>query len=50
VPYHDVHRLGEAILKAKELNRDKVALLAKRFDRDVSFRVVESLLEETSYE
>jgi len=46
VPYPDVHRLGEAILKAKELDRDKVALLAKRFDRDVSFLVVESLLEE----
>jgi glycosyltransferase involved in cell wall biosynthesis len=46
VPYPDVHGLGEAVLKAKELNRDKVALLAKRFDREVSFPVVESLLEE----
>jgi glycosyltransferase involved in cell wall biosynthesis len=43
-PYPDVHRLGEAVLKAKELDRDKVALLAKRFDREVSFRVFESLL------
>jgi len=48
-PYPDVHRLGEAILKARELNRDKVALLAKRFDREVSFRVIESLLEEGSH-
>jgi glycosyltransferase involved in cell wall biosynthesis len=46
VPYPDVHGLGEALLKAKELDRDKVALLAKRFDGDVSFLVVESLLEE----
>jgi len=46
VPYPDVHGLGEAVLKAKELSRDKVALLAKRFDREVSFPVVESLLEE----
>jgi glycosyltransferase involved in cell wall biosynthesis len=49
VPYPDVHRLGEAVLKAKELDPDKVALLAKRFDRDVSFRVVESVLEEGSH-
>ncbi len=48
-PYLDVHRLGEAVLKAKELDPDKVALLAKRFDRDVSFRVVESVLEEGSH-
>jgi 1,4-alpha-glucan branching enzyme len=48
-PYPDVHRLGEAVLKAKELDPDKVALLAKRFDRDVSFRVVESVLEEGSH-
>jgi glycosyltransferase involved in cell wall biosynthesis len=46
VPYPDVHGLGEAVLKAKELNRDKVALLAKRFDREVSLPVVEGLLEE----
>jgi glycosyltransferase involved in cell wall biosynthesis len=45
-PYPDVHRLGEAVLKAKELDPDKVALLAKRFDREVSLPVVESLLEE----
>jgi glycosyltransferase involved in cell wall biosynthesis len=49
VPYPDIHRLGEAALKAKELDPDKVALLAKRFDRDVSFRVIESLLEEESH-
>jgi glycosyltransferase involved in cell wall biosynthesis len=48
-PYPDVHRLGEVVLKAKELDRDKVALLAKRFDREVSFRVIESLLEEGSH-
>ena len=48
-PYPDVHRLGEAVLKAKELDPDKVALLAKRFDREVSFRVVESVLEEGSH-
>jgi 1,4-alpha-glucan branching enzyme len=48
-PYPDVHRLGEMVLKAKELDRDKVALLAKRFDREVSFRVIESLLEEGSH-
>jgi glycosyltransferase involved in cell wall biosynthesis len=48
-PYPDVHRLGEAVLKAKELNRDKVALLAKRFDREVSFLVVEKVLEEGSH-
>jgi glycosyltransferase involved in cell wall biosynthesis len=48
-PYPDVHRLGEAVLKAKELDPDKVALLAKRFDRDVWFRVVESVLEEGSH-
>jgi len=46
VPYPDVQGLGEALLKAKELDRDKVSLLAKRFDGDVSFLVVESLLEE----
>jgi Glycosyltransferase len=49
VPYPDIHRLGEAVLKAKELDPDKVALLAKRFDRDVSFRVIESVLEEGSH-
>jgi glycosyltransferase involved in cell wall biosynthesis len=48
VPYSDVYGLGEAVLKAKELDPDKVALLAKRLDRDVSLRVVESVLEEGS--
>jgi len=48
-PYPDIHRLGEAILKAKELDPDKVALPAKRFDREVSFRVIESLLDEGSH-
>jgi len=48
VPYPDVYGFGEAVLKAKELDPDKVALRAKRFDRYVSLRVVESVLEEGS--
>jgi len=48
-PYPDVERLGEMVLKATELDPGKVALSAKRFDRETAFRVVESILEKMGY-
>jgi glycosyltransferase involved in cell wall biosynthesis len=47
-PYADIPALAKYILKALDLDKDKIVLQARRFDKERSFRKLQDILNELS--